>query len=163
MNGYNRSISRHGIIRHITHQAKDEIIASVHIVRIRTISKSNIVIRYFARCSCWAGSNSIEIIGMVSCIQILCVIFNNQTYNAPKWAIQDAYGEQGYSVKTGQFIGVDLTPSPDYALVARACGGYGQVVEEPEDVKQAIINALEQVRLGKPAVLDVRIKQRPFI
>jgi len=88
----------------------------------------------------------------------LCVIFNNQLYSAPKGAIRNVYGEQGYSAKTGLWIGVDITPSPDYALIARACGGYGQMVEEPEKLKTALINALEQVRQGKPAVVDVRIK-----
>ena len=88
----------------------------------------------------------------------LCVIFNNQLYSAPKGAIRNAYGEQGYSAKTGLWIGVDITPSPDYAIIAQACGGYGQIVEEPEELKPALINALEQVRQGKPAVVDVRIK-----
>ena len=51
---------------------------------------------------------------------------------------------------------MDIDPSPDYALIARACGGYGVRVEEPSEVKAALESALAQVRQGKPAVVDVR-------
>ncbi len=87
----------------------------------------------------------------------LCVVFNNRLYNAPKGAIRGAYGEQSYSERTGVWTGVEISPSPDYAMISQACGGYGRVVEEPEEVRQALIEALEQVRRGKPAVVDFRI------
>jgi len=78
-------------------------------------------------------------------------------YSAPRGAIRAAYGEQSYSERTGVWMGVDISPSPDYAMICQACGGYGRVVEEPEEVRQALEDALEQVRRGKPAVVDVRI------
>jgi len=87
----------------------------------------------------------------------LCVVFNNGMYSAPRGAIRAAYGEQSYSERTGVWMGVDISPSPDYAMICQACGGYGRVVEEPEEVRQALEDALEQVRRGKPAVVDVRI------
>jgi len=88
----------------------------------------------------------------------LCVIFNNRLYNAPKGALRGTYGKESFSEKTGLYIGVDIKPSPDYALIAQACGGYGQVVEDPEDLKPALANAIKKVRQGKPAVVDVRIE-----
>ena len=88
----------------------------------------------------------------------LCVIFNNKMYNAPKMGIRGADGEQSFSEKTGLWVGLDINPSPDYAQIGQACGGYGQVVEDPEDLQQALKNALEQVRQGKPAVVDVRLR-----
>jgi acetolactate synthase-1/2/3 large subunit len=87
----------------------------------------------------------------------LCVIFNNKQYHVPRRAIQSNYGPEGYSQKTGAWIGVDITPPPDYALISQACHGYGQTVDEPSDIPSALKAALDQVRGGKPAVLDVRI------
>ncbi|MBU2535376.1 MAG: hypothetical protein KKD83_04310 [Chloroflexi bacterium] len=43
-------------------------------------------------------------------------------------------------------------------LVAEACGAYGRLVEDPADVLPALKDALDQVHLGRPAVLDVRIE-----
>ena len=88
----------------------------------------------------------------------LCIILNNMQYTAPKLAVKKSFGEASYSVKTGNWVGTEIRPSPDYAAIARACLAYGQTVEEPADVKPAIKAALEQVRGGRPAVLDVRIK-----
>jgi len=87
----------------------------------------------------------------------LCVIFNNTRYNALKGAIRNTYGEGSFSEKTGNWVGIDIIPPPDYARIARACGAYGQTVDEPSALKSALIDALEQVRQGKAAVVDVRV------
>jgi acetolactate synthase-1/2/3 large subunit len=89
----------------------------------------------------------------------LCIILNNQQYNAPRRAIMRNYGGTSYSEKTGQWVGVDILPSPDYALIARACRAYGQVVTDPSQIGTALKNALDQVHSGKAAVLDVRIER----
>ena len=49
-----------------------------------------------------------------------------------------------------------IEPSPNYALISQGCGNYGQVVEDPSDVEAALSSALDQVRSGKPALLDIR-------
>jgi len=90
----------------------------------------------------------------------LCVIFNNSQYYAPKAAIRKAYGKDSYSEKTGLWPGVDILPSPEYARIAEACHAYGRVVEEPGELSSALKAALEQVRAGKAAVLDVRIERQ---
>lgn len=87
----------------------------------------------------------------------LCVIFNNRMYNAPRMGVRAADGGQSFSEKTGLWIGTEIKPSPDYALIGQACGGYGRVVEKPEDLKSVFTEALEQVHQGKPAIVDVRI------
>jgi acetolactate synthase-1/2/3 large subunit len=87
----------------------------------------------------------------------LVIIFNNAQYQAPKEALRRAYGQASFSVKTGRWVGMDITPPPDYALVAQACRAYGQTVTEPEALPSALRTALEQVRQGRPAVLDVHI------
>ena len=88
----------------------------------------------------------------------LCVIINNAQYTAPKITLKAALGPNCYSVKTGNYIGTSISPPPDYAAIARACNAYGQTVDDPSQIKSALIQALEQVRLGKPAVLDVRVE-----
>ena len=87
----------------------------------------------------------------------LTVIFDNEQYQAPRDALRRAYGQDSFSAKTGLWVGMDITPPPDYALIAQACQAYGQIVEDPSLLKSALKDALDQVRQGKSAVLDVRI------
>ena len=89
----------------------------------------------------------------------LSVIMNNQGYNVIRKMIQKGYGENKITDETAFEAGVDIKPPPDYALIAQACGAYGRMVEDPADVLTALREALEQVRLGRPAVLDVRIER----
>lgn len=89
----------------------------------------------------------------------LTVVFNNQMHHATKRAWIGGYPE-GYGQSSGEFVGVNLTPSPDYSMVAKACHAYGELVEEPGEVPAALRRGLDAVRSGQAAVLDVRI-QRP--
>ena len=87
-------------------------------------------------------------------LPVLFVVFNNRGYRAVKNSIWRLLPE-GWSVKTGRFIGTDLDPSPDYVSVIRSSGGYGEKVEDPEGIRPALIGALEVVRKGRQALLDV--------
>jgi len=91
----------------------------------------------------------------------LTVILNNGQYHAPKEALRIAYGTESYSVSSNQWVGIDIEPSPDYALIARSCGGYGKRVEEPSEISGALKEALDMVKRGQPAVLDVIIEKDP--
>ena len=53
---------------------------------------------------------------------------------------------------------MDIAPSPDFALIAQACGCYGEKVQNLEDIQPAIKRALEEVRVGNPVVLDVAVE-----
>jgi acetolactate synthase-1/2/3 large subunit len=79
----------------------------------------------------------------------LAVIFNNQAYGAIKMLFQGAWKE---GIKNSE-----IAPSPDYAMTARACGAYGRTVTESSEVLLALKEALEAIRQGKAAVLDVRL------
>ena len=89
----------------------------------------------------------------------LSVIMNNQGYNIIRKMVQRGYGETTLTDESAFESGVDIKPPPDYSLIAQACGAYGRLVEDPADVMPALREALEQVHLGKPAVLDVRIER----
>ncbi len=62
--------------------------------------------------------------------------------------------------QTNQFPGVDLSPSPDFARLAQSCHAYGEQVDDPRTLPEALNRGLEAVAAGQAAVLDVRI-QRP--
>ena len=87
----------------------------------------------------------------------LCVIYNNEGYNALKRNLRVLYGENGFWEKMAAEVGLDIVSPPDYALIAQAAHGYGRMVTDPAEIKPALREALDQVRSGKLAVVDVRI------
>ena len=84
-------------------------------------------------------------------VPFLSIIFNNRAYNAIKMLFGKTYPVDN--------MGADIINPPDYAMVARSCNAYGRTVENATDVIPALKEALEQIRTGKPAVLDVRLEQ----
>lgn len=84
-------------------------------------------------------------------IPYLSIIFNNQAYGAIKGLFRERYRVEN--------MGADIIRPPDYAQVAEACHVYGRMVEEPSDIVPVLREALNQVRKGKPAVVDVRLSQ----
>lgn len=88
----------------------------------------------------------------------LSVVYNNRQYNAIRASLQGGYGQDSYSEKTGVWEGIDISPSPDYAVIAQGCGAWGLRVEDPSELIPALKKGLDQVRSGKPAVLDVRLE-----
>ena len=86
----------------------------------------------------------------------LAVIFNNQSYGAIR-TIVERMSETQLSDEMGFITGIDISPPPDYALVAQACGGYGRTVVEPADVLPALKEALIEVCGGRLAVVDIRL------
>jgi acetolactate synthase-1/2/3 large subunit len=88
----------------------------------------------------------------------VAVIYNNQLHNAPKQSLKEGYPDS-FSARTSNWVGMELSPSVDFAALAKACHAWGETVEDPAQVKPALKRALGQVRDGKPAVLDVRIER----
>jgi acetolactate synthase-1/2/3 large subunit len=86
----------------------------------------------------------------------LSVIYNNQAYGAIKWLVEMMSGRK-LSDKMAFNVGLHLTPSPDYAGIAKGCGAYGRMVDDPADVIPALKKGLTQVRKGRATVLDVRL------
>lgn len=84
----------------------------------------------------------------------LTVLFNNQGYLSMKLGIQQLY-PQGWAEKTNTFYGAPITPRPDYAALARAFDGYGETVEDPRQIRPALLRALEAVRGDRAALVDV--------
>jgi acetolactate synthase I/II/III large subunit len=90
-------------------------------------------------------------------IPFLSIVLNNMQYTAPKLTLKMALGAKSYAVQSGNWVGTEIKPSPDYAAIARACHAYAATVEDPSALVPAIKAALEQVRKGLPAVLEVKV------
>lgn len=88
----------------------------------------------------------------------LTVIFNNQEYNLVKRAVIRAYGGESYTAKAGEWNGIEFKP-PDFAQVARACGVFGEGIADPDELPKAIDKALQMVRGGRSALLDVWLEK----
>ncbi len=82
----------------------------------------------------------------------LAVIFNSQSYGYHHIPGLEKFGER--AIFEG---GWSHKPQADFTLIARSCGAYGRLVEDPADVKPALKEGLRQVRRGRAAVLDVRV------
>jgi acetolactate synthase-1/2/3 large subunit len=88
----------------------------------------------------------------------LTVVFNNGIYNAVRAATVGMYPD-GWAAKTNTFPLCDLMPSPDYAVLVTACGGYGERVENPSEVEPSLRRALKAVKEeGRHAVLNMVCK-----
>jgi len=87
-------------------------------------------------------------------LPMLVIVFNNAGYLSQKRDVVHEYPE-GFAVRTQRFAGTSIAPRPDYALLARAYGGYGERVEEPRGVRAALARGLEAVAGGRLALIDV--------
>ena len=92
-------------------------------------------------------------------LPVLFVIFNNRAWNAVKRAVQ-SHAPEGWSVRTKSMPLSDLDPAPDYELICQACGGWGERVEDPAALPEALQRALRVVREEKrQALLNVICKK----
>ena len=84
------------------------------------------------------------------------VILNNQEYRASRLPVQALF-PGGSAVEGRDFPETVLSPAPDYARLAEAFGGHGEVVERPDDLPAALGRALEAQADGRCAVIDARL------
>ncbi len=89
-------------------------------------------------------------------LPIMSVIFNNQKYAAMQGMHLKMY-PKGIAVDTDVFHGTHIQ-APDFTKVAEAFGAYGERVEDPENVQQALKNGLAALEEGRSAIIDVGIK-----
>jgi acetolactate synthase-1/2/3 large subunit len=89
-------------------------------------------------------------------LPILVVICNNQGYVSQAWNTQK-YFPQGSAVRTGNYYGSRIEPTPDYWQLAGAFGGHGERVSSPEALEPALQRALAAIASGQFAVLDVLV------
>ena len=88
--------------------------------------------------ACFGASQELE-------LPIMVVLFDNAGYLSQKTDVLNYY-PQGSAVQTGRFAGTAITPRPEYAKLAEAYGGYGEMVSSPRDVAAALERGLEQAQ-----------------
>ncbi len=88
-------------------------------------------------------------------LPVLVVVYNNQCYQAVKEATQAIYPD-GWAVKTNRFPLSELQPVVHFEKICEAFGGYGERVEDPEQIAPALERGLKAVREeGRQALLNV--------
>jgi len=94
-------------------------------------------------------------------IPLLTIMHNNRAYHQERMYVQDmcARAERGIDRAS---IGTAITdPNIDYATLAKAYGMYGSgPIENPNDLGPAIRKAIEVVKRGEPALVDVVTQPR---
>jgi acetolactate synthase-1/2/3 large subunit len=94
-------------------------------------------------------------------LPILIVMFNNRAYYND-WHHQIRMARMRGTDVDKAHIGMDIfDPEPDFATIARGMGVYGEgPIDKPEDVGPALRRALEVVKSGKPALVDIITQHR---
>ena len=78
-------------------------------------------------------------------LPVLFIVFNNAVWGAVQQSNRTMY-PQGWAQRVNQFPLSELTPSPQFELIAQANGGYGEYVTQPEQLLQALRRAQRIVR-----------------
>lgn len=94
-------------------------------------------------------------------IPMLVVMYNNRAYYND-WAHQIHMAHLRGTDPARAYIGMDLeAPSPDFSHIAKGMGWYAEgPIEDPKAVGPAIRRAIEQVKAGKPALVDTIVWRR---
>ena len=94
-------------------------------------------------------------------IPMLIVMYNNRAYYND-WEHQIRMARLRGTDEAKAHIGMDLFgPEPDFGALARSMGVWGEgPVEDPKDVRAALMRALEVVKSGKPALVDTITRHR---
>ena len=94
-------------------------------------------------------------------IPILIVMYNNRAYYND-WEHQIRMARVRGTDEKKAHIGMDLYgPEPDFAGLAKSMGVWGEgPIENPKDVRGALLRAIEVVKSGKPALVDTVTQHR---
>jgi acetolactate synthase-1/2/3 large subunit len=90
----------------------------------------------------------------------LTLVFNNACYSASRTPLRGLY-PNGAAVRTGNYMATDINPPPDYAKVAEACGALGVTLRDPDEVVEGLRRAVDAVKNGQSAVVDVVLAPTP--
>jgi acetolactate synthase-1/2/3 large subunit len=91
------------------------------------------------------------------CTPIMIIIMNNHGYLSQQQGLPRHFPD-GWAMKTGTFVGTSIGPAPDYVALVNAFGGYGEVVENPKDVRATLERGMKVLASGRVALIDMRFK-----
>ncbi len=89
-------------------------------------------------------------------IPMLVIMYNNRAYYND-WAHQISVAKKRGTDEARAYIGMDLEgPEPDFAHIAKGMDWYAEgPIFDPKEIGPAVARAIEQVKKGKPALIDV--------
>jgi acetolactate synthase-1/2/3 large subunit len=88
-------------------------------------------------------------------LPLLTIVCNNAIWHSSKAATQQVLPD-GWAQSTGNFPLCELSPSPRYEKIVAAHDGYGEMVDDPQQLLPALTRALKVVKEEKrQAVLNV--------
>ncbi|MFN4272507.1 MAG: thiamine pyrophosphate-requiring protein [Aliihoeflea sp.] len=91
-------------------------------------------------------------------LPLLVIVLNNSEWGAVRKSVSDLYPD-GYAAKANRMPLTSLQPSPDFTKVAESCGHYAVRVDQADDLRQAINDAIRHIaEKRKPALLEVTIQ-----
>jgi acetolactate synthase-1/2/3 large subunit len=93
-------------------------------------------------------------------VPVLTIVLNNGGYMAMRKGHRRMF-PQGWAAGHDIYLGVDITPAPDYVKVAEAFGAYGEKLTAPEEIGAALKRGLRQIAGGGTALLDVIVDASP--
>ena len=96
----------------------------------------------------WWVTTALTILGLL----LLTVVFDNAEWGAVRKATRGMY-PKGHAMKANRPALISLAPSPHYHQISQACGGWGERVEDVNDLPKAIDRALSVVRTEKRQAL----------
>ena len=88
-------------------------------------------------------------------LPVLFIVANNAGWNAVRRATRAMYPD-GKAVGSNEIPLTRLEPAPDYEEVVATCGGYGERVEDPNELPAALARAVHEVTVERrQALLNV--------
>jgi acetolactate synthase-1/2/3 large subunit len=94
-------------------------------------------------------------------LPLLIVMFNNRAYYND-WEHQIRVARVRGTDEAKAHVGMDIfDPEPDFGALARSMGMWGEgPIDSPDEVGPALRRALEVVKTGKPALVDIICRHR---
>ncbi|MCH7802611.1 MAG: thiamine pyrophosphate-binding protein [Acidobacteria bacterium] len=92
-------------------------------------------------------------------LPVITVVYNNHAYGGPHNRVINAVRDSRM-VQTGRYF-CDYLGKPDMnmAYIAKGFGVEGEVVETPDELKQALARAKRATLEGKPYLIDAQVKR----
>ena len=87
-------------------------------------------------------------------LPVLNMVSNNAEWLAVRGSTLAVYPD-GYASRANAMPITELTPSPDFEKAIATVGGYGEKVEDPENLIPALERGLKHVADGDPVLLNV--------
>src|SRR3954464_6027215 len=93
-------------------------------------------------------------------LPVITVVYNNHAYGGPhSRVIANVPG--GRMMQTGQFVHDYLgQPDMDMASIAKGFGVAGEIVQNPAQLREALVRARQHTVDGKPYLLDVQVARK---